>query len=137
MKSESFPFKLSVKEPLSAIEYTSRISEDQAEIIRAKNQLFNEQEKLVSSIHAKKNELESYIFLKKNQISDTKYQSFLTSSQKESILQYLRNAEDWIHQSDVDALPPLEQFSTYSSKLEDLNVCTPHICVLTILYREM
>ena len=120
LKDENFSFKLNFNDNFSTFDYNTKFNEDQIKSIQEKNLLFAEQEKLIASIHAKKNELESYIFAKKNQIKDSKYQSYLNSTQIDIIQKFLGTAEDWLHQSDVESLDPIDQLKSYSSQVEDL-----------------
>lgn len=70
-----------------------------------------------------KNEIESYMFRKREEIEDPKFKEDFESDQKETISQLLLNTENWLnYEADESALEDVEKkFEEIQSKFKEVS----------------
>jgi hypothetical protein len=82
------------------------------------NKQLHEHDVLIEKTHAKKNEIESYIYGKRSQLDETSRKELVSSEEKEKILSILRGAEDWL----IDLVEEDITFELLDTKMNEVTV---------------
>jgi len=94
-KHPEYGFQYTYDDP-NASTHSATLDVKELEAAMQINKQLHEHDLLIEKTHAKKNEIETYIYGKRNQLDESSRKELVTSEEKLKILFILREAENWL-----------------------------------------